>query len=111
MKQQRIMTLTQDDKERLCACVLFTITQAETDEEEEKALLGLLRKLSTNTKEEKQGPYTVRHHRAHAAWAVYGPFDMAVATYFYGEHYPYTEETAKAAAEAECNRLNAQSQS
>ena len=101
------MNLTHDDNDRLRACVLFTLTEADLDAAEEQALHELLHKLDPYTKEEEQGPYTVLHHRAHAAWAVYGPFDLSAATYFYGEHYPYTEETAKAAAEAERDRLNA----
>ena len=109
MKQQRTMTLTHDEKDTLRACIEFVILEARIDRAETQHLLRLLQKireLDTDAKEETQGPYAVRHHRVHAAWAVYGPFDLAVATYFYGEHYPYTKETAKAAAEAERARLN-----
>ena len=53
-------------------------------------------------------PYSVVHSKAHAAWCIYGPYALSCTHYFYGEHYPYTVETAKAAAEAECARLNAQ---
>lgn len=105
------MTLTKDEKDRLRACIEYTLEEADLDAKETQKLRELLhaiRELDTDAKEEKQGPCTVRHHRAHAAWAVYGPFDMAAATYFYGEHYPYTEETAKAAAEAERDRINAE---
>jgi hypothetical protein len=55
---------------------------------------------------EERGLYVVRHNEAHAAWSIYGPFNLSAVNYFYGEHYPYTEESAKAAAEAECERLN-----
>jgi hypothetical protein len=50
----------------------------------------------------------VRHNEAHAAWSIYGPYNLSAVNYFYGEHYPYTEESAKAAAEAERDRLNAE---
>ena len=52
--------------------------------------------------------YSVRHNEAHAAWSIYGPYNLSAVNYFYGERYPYTEESAKAAAEAECDRLNAE---
>jgi hypothetical protein len=55
---------------------------------------------------EDMGPYRVRHNAVHSAWSIYGPFDLSAVNYFYGEHYPYTKETARAAAEAECARLN-----
>lgn len=55
---------------------------------------------------EELGPYSVQHNEAHAAWSIYGPYHLSAVNYFYGEHYPYTEESAKAAAEAECKRLN-----
>lgn len=55
---------------------------------------------------EEMGPFSVRHNAVHAAWSIYGPFDLSAVNYFYGERYPYTKETAKAAAEAECARLN-----
>ena len=57
---------------------------------------------------EELGPYVVRHNEAHAAWSIYGPFDLSAVNYFYGEHYPYTKDTAKKAAEAERDRLNAE---
>jgi hypothetical protein len=57
---------------------------------------------------EEQGPYSVRHNEAHAAWSIYGPFGLSAVNYFYGERYPYTNETAKVAAEAERDRLNAE---
>lgn len=57
---------------------------------------------------EDMGPYSVRHNAVHAAWSIYGPFDLSAVNYFYGERYPYTKETAKAAAEAERDRLNAE---
>lgn len=55
---------------------------------------------------EERRPYSVRHNEAHAAWSIYGPYNLSAVNYFYGERYPYTEESAKAAAEAECARLN-----
>lgn len=57
---------------------------------------------------EEQGPYKVRHNEAHAAWSIYGPYGLSAVNYFYGERYPYTSDTAKAAAEAECAMLNAE---
>ena len=57
---------------------------------------------------EELGPYSVRHNEAHAAWSIYGPFGLSAVNYFYGERYPYTQEQAKAAAEAERDRLNAE---
>jgi hypothetical protein len=57
---------------------------------------------------EELGPYSVRHNEAHAAWSIYGPYNLSAVNYFYGERYPYTEESAKAAAEAERDRLNAE---
>ncbi len=60
------------------------------------------------TAKEDLEPYSVRHNEAHAAWSIYGPFGLSAVNYFYGERYPYTKETAKAAAEAECARLNVQ---
>ena len=56
---------------------------------------------------EELGPYSVRHNEAHAAWSIYGTFGLSAVNYFYGERYPYTQEQAKAAAEAERDRLNA----
>lgn len=57
---------------------------------------------------EELSPYTVRHNEAHAAWSIYGPFDLSAVNYFYGPRYPYTPKTARAAAEAECARLNSE---
>lgn len=57
---------------------------------------------------EELGPYVVRHNEVHSAWSIYGPFNLSATNYFYGERYPYTKETAKEAAEAECARLNAE---
>lgn len=57
---------------------------------------------------EEKGPYSVRHNEAHAAWSIYGPYNLSAVNYFYGEHYPYTEESALAAAEAERDSLNAE---
>lgn len=64
--------------------------------------------LELATPVEELGPYSERHNKAHAAWSIYGPFDLSAVNYFYGERYPYTSETAKHAAEAECARLNAE---
>lgn len=55
---------------------------------------------------EEQLPYVVRHNEAHAAWSIYGPYNLSAVNYFYGDRYPYTKEQAKAAAEAEAARLN-----
>lgn len=57
---------------------------------------------------EELEPYSVQHSEAHAAWSIYGPFSLSAVNYFYGERYPYTKESAKAAATAECARLNAE---
>lgn len=64
--------------------------------------------LERDTTVEELGPYSVRHNEVHAAWSIYGPYNLSAVNYFYGERYPYTEESAKAAAEAERNRLNAE---
>ena len=60
------------------------------------------------TPAEELGPYSVRHNEVHAAWSIYGPYNLSAVNYFYGERYPYTEESANAAAEAERDRLNAE---
>ena len=57
---------------------------------------------------EELEPYIVRHNEVHSAWSIYGPFNLSAVNYFYGERYPYTKDTAKKAAQAECNRLNAE---
>lgn len=57
---------------------------------------------------EELEPYIVRHNKAHSAWSIYGPFNLSAVNYFYGERYPYTKDTAKKAAQAECDRLNAE---
>lgn len=95
---------------------VLTVVEAENPKEEGLILVSNAESkqsihacyLELVTPVEEREPYVVRHNAAHAAWSIYGPYNLSAVNYFYGERYPYTEATAKAAAEAECDRLNAE---